>query len=389
MFSSDAISRDMSRNSSFLLSNPSFKSRDSMGSDLFANQAQLQQQQGLARYRSAPSSFLAALLDSTGENSSSGDESEALLSALMDGPRDLNQKSANQMHYHLKQEAESEPRPGYENAVVGSYSVGMENLVNSRMNNGSNLVRQTSSPAGFFNGYGMMGEVEKYRAQNHSKATPSSSSAATAGMSSHINFSSASSSRFMPTIPENVNESIGMRSPENGQLGSANAREFDALFPQDSWNHDSPFNSLKRSRGGDSMKMFSYFNGLENQNGETSKRHGLVHHLSLPNTASEMAELDKFMQVQPDTTTCQIRAKRGCATHPRSIAERVRRTKISEKMKKLQDLFPNIDKQTSTADMLDLAVQYIKDLQGQVETLTETRAKCVCLKRPQQTTPKS
>lgn len=140
MFSSEAISRDMSRNSSFLLSNP-------MGSDLYVNQAQLQQQQGLARYRSAPSSFLAALLDSTGENSSSGDESEALLSALMDGPRDPNQKSGNQMHYHLKQEAESEPRP-----VVGSYSVGMENLVNSRINNGPNLVRQTSSPAGFFNG---------------------------------------------------------------------------------------------------------------------------------------------------------------------------------------------------------------------------------------------
>ncbi|XP_042065985.1 transcription factor bHLH130-like [Salvia splendens] len=380
MFSSEAISSDMSRNSSFLLSNPSFKSRDSMGSDLFPNHAQLQQQHGLARYRSAPSSFLASLLDSTGENSSSGDESEALLSALMDG-----QKSGNQMHYHLKQETESEPRPGYESAVVGSYSVGMENLVNSRMNNGSNLVRQTSSPAGFFNGYGMMGEVEKHRAQNHSKATSSSSPSA-AGMSSHINFSS---SRFMPTIPENVNESIGMRSPENGQLGSANAREFDALFPQDSWNHDTPFNSLKRSRGGDSVKMFSSFNELENQSGEPRRSHGLVHHMSLPNTASEMAELDKFMPVQPDTTTpCQIRAKRGCATHPRSIAERVRRTKISEKMKKLQDLFPNMDKQTSTADMLDLAVQYIKDLQGQVETLTETRAKCVCL-RPQQTTPKS
>lgn len=104
----------------------------------------------------------------------------------------------------------------------------------------------------------MMGEVEKYRAQNHSKATPSSSPSSAAGMSSHINFSSASSSRFMPTIPENVNESIGMRSPENGQLGSANAREFDALFPQDSWNHDTPFNPLKR-------KMFSNFNGLENQ----------------------------------------------------------------------------------------------------------------------------
>ncbi|XP_047956886.1 transcription factor bHLH130-like [Salvia hispanica] len=384
MFSSEAISRDMSRNSSGFLNEGNLKSRDS---DSFVNQAQIQPQ-GLARYRSAPSSFLAALLDSTTDNSSSGDdESEALLSALMDAPRDLNQKSG---HYHMKQEvgAESEPRPGqmgYESSgIVGSYSVGMENQANLRMNNGSNsnLVRQSSSPAGFFNGYSMMGEVENYRVQNHSKSSSSSSSAAAAaaGMSSHMSFSS---SRFMPSIPENVNESIATRNTENGHLGSANAREFDALFLQDSWNHDTPFNPLKR-------KMFSNFNGLENQNGEARRNPGLVHHMSLPKTASEMAELDKFLQVQPDTIPCQIRAKRGCATHPRSIAERVRRTKISEKMKKLQDLFPNMDKQTSTADMLDLAVKYIKDLQGQVETLTETRAKCVCSKIPQlATTPRS
>ncbi|KAI3793719.1 hypothetical protein L1987_36340 [Smallanthus sonchifolius] len=45
----------------------------------------------------------------------------------------------------------------------------------------------------------------------------------------------------------------------------------------------------------------------------------------------------------------------------------VRRTRISERMRKLQDLVPNMDKQTSTADMLDLAVDYIKELQNQVE----------------------
>ena len=102
-----------------------------------------------------------------------------------------------------------------------------------------------------------MGEVENYRVQNHSKSSSSSSSAAAAaaGMSSHMSFSS---SRFMPSIPENVNESIATRNTENGHLGSANAREFDALFLQDSWNHDTPFNPLKR-------KMFSNFNGLENQ----------------------------------------------------------------------------------------------------------------------------
>lgn len=97
-----------------------------------------------------------------------------------------------------------------------------------------------------------MGEVGNYRVHNHSKANSSS----------HTNFSSgpSSSSRFMPSIPENVNE---MRNPENGQLGDGDVRDFEAVFPQDSWN-DPPFNSLKRNRDGDA-KMFSNFSGLDNQ----------------------------------------------------------------------------------------------------------------------------
>jgi archaellum component FlaC len=83
-----------------------------------------------------------------------------------------------------------------------------------------------------------------------------------------------------------------------------------------------------------------------------------------------------------------MRAKRGCATHPRSIAERNRRTRISEKLKKLQDLVPNMDKQTNTADMLEMAVEYVKDLQKQVLVLTDDRAKCVCSSKPQQRSPR-
>ncbi|XP_042383181.1 transcription factor bHLH80-like isoform X2 [Zingiber officinale] len=79
-----------------------------------------------------------------------------------------------------------------------------------------------------------------------------------------------------------------------------------------------------------------------------------------------------------DAVPCRVRAKRGCATHPRSIAERVRRNKISERIKKLQELVPNMDKQTNTADMLDLAVVYIKNLQKQVKMLTEEQANCTC-----------
>nr|AKN09660.1 basic helix-loop-helix transcription factor [Salvia miltiorrhiza] len=88
---------------------------------------------------------------------------------------------------------------------------------------------------------------------------------------------------------------------------------------------------------------------------------------SISQTAQDMASMEKLLNIPQDSVTCKIRAKRGFATHPRSIAERERRTRISGKLRKLQDLVPNMDKQTSYADMLDLAVQHIKTLQDQVE----------------------
>jgi len=50
---------------------------------------------------------------------------------------------------------------------------------------------------------------------------------------------------------------------------------------------------------------------------------GLTHHLSLPSSSSRMATLEKLYQTQ-GAVPCKIRAKRGFATHPRSIAERVK-----------------------------------------------------------------
>ncbi|GJT95769.1 transcription factor bHLH80-like protein [Tanacetum coccineum] len=88
------------------------------------------------------------------------------------------------------------------------------------------------------------------------------------------------------------------------------------------------------------------------------------------------AEMDKLLG---ESVPCRVRAKRGCATHPRSIAERVRRTKISDRIRKLQDLVPNMDKQTNTADMLEEAVEYVKFLQRQIKELREHRDRCTCL----------
>lgn len=43
-------------------------------------------------------------------------------------------------------------------------------------------------------------------------------------------------------------------------------------------------------------------------------------------------------------------------------------------MKRLQDLVPNMDKQTNTSDMLDETVEYVKSLQQKVQELNETVA---------------
>lgn len=44
---------------------------------------------------------------------------------------------------------------------------------------------------------------------------------------------------------------------------------------------------------------------------------------SLPQTTLEMAAVENMLHIPQDSVPCKIRAKRGCATHPRSIAERV------------------------------------------------------------------
>ncbi|XP_050381541.1 transcription factor bHLH130 [Argentina anserina] len=147
-------------------------------------------------------------------------------------------------------------------------------------------------------------------------------------------------------------------------------------FSFGAWNDPSNFSEnlggMSRDQDND-QKLFS-----ASQNGDLGNRiHMLSHHLSLPKNSAEVA-MEKFLQLQ-DSVPCKVRAKRGCATHPRSIAERVRRTRISERMRKLQELVPNMDKQTNTADMLDLAVDYIKELQKQFKSLSDVRAKCKCL----------
>ncbi|BFI08324.1 protein MpBHLH43 [Marchantia polymorpha subsp. ruderalis] len=66
----------------------------------------------------------------------------------------------------------------------------------------------------------------------------------------------------------------------------------------------------------------------------------------------------------------RVRARRGQATDPHSIAERLRRERIAERMKALQELVPNSNK-TDKASMLDEIIEYVKFLQLQVKVSVE------------------
>ncbi|CAN1151142.1 Transcription factor bHLH49 [Linum perenne] len=72
----------------------------------------------------------------------------------------------------------------------------------------------------------------------------------------------------------------------------------------------------------------------------------------------------------PKEDYIHVRARRGQATNSHSLAERVRREKISERMKFLQDLVPGCNKVTGKAVMLDEIINYVQSLQRQVEFLS-------------------
>uniref|UniRef100_A0A0D3G281 BHLH domain-containing protein n=2 Tax=Oryza barthii TaxID=65489 RepID=A0A0D3G281_9ORYZ len=73
---------------------------------------------------------------------------------------------------------------------------------------------------------------------------------------------------------------------------------------------------------------------------------------------------------EPPAGYIHVRARRGQATDSHSLAERVRREKISERMKMLQSLVPGCDKVTGKALMLDEIISYVQSLQNQVEFLS-------------------
>ncbi|KAG7598330.1 Myc-type basic helix-loop-helix (bHLH) domain [Arabidopsis suecica] len=85
---------------------------------------------------------------------------------------------------------------------------------------------------------------------------------------------------------------------------------------------------------------------------------------------SEEEEAMNEEETQKPKDVVHVRAKRGQATDSHSLAERVRREKINERLKCLQDLVPGCYKAMGMAVMLDVIIDYVRSLQNQIEFLS-------------------
>ncbi|KAE9585972.1 putative transcription factor bHLH family [Lupinus albus] len=278
------------------------------------------------------------------------------------------------------------PNQNLNSGMDGTYSFGVNRLQQMKTGSRNNLIRHSSSPAGLFSQINIENVYAGIRGLGN-KGVASSNTMEEAKFSSARKLKNPPnySSGLMSAIAEIEDKGNRENNEDIEGFAESHSNDFISGFNGGSWDDSQVMTNnvtgLKRHRD-DELKPFGGLNATETQN-EREGQSSLAHQLSMPNTSSEMAAIEKFLQFS-DSVPCKIRAKRGCATHPRSIAERVRRTKISERMRKLQDLVPNMDKQTNTADMLDLAVDYIKDLKKEVQTLSEYQSKCTCSQKQEQ-----
>ncbi|VVB03197.1 unnamed protein product [Arabis nemorensis] len=245
--------------------------------------------------------------------------------------------------------------------VVGHYFSGDPSSFGTESGASSSLFRHRSSPAGFFdqhlptdpNGFSLGRPNGGYVGGGERGPSRLKSEARLSGGSS----SSSHQEHSLPRISEVEASAAAINGVASTSMSFGNEHH-------NNWDNSSSHISFTIDEPGKRSKTTDFFT-LETQ-------------FSMPQTSLEMARMESLMNIPEDSVPCRTRAKRGCATHPRSIAERERRTRISGRLKKLQELVPNMDKQTSYADMLDLAVEHIKGLQNQVESLEKGMERCTC-----------
>ncbi|KAI3946601.1 hypothetical protein MKX01_014459 [Papaver californicum] len=315
---------------------------------------------GLARYVSAPGSFISNMVDSVLGGSGNEDYSNGSQNHHITHQH----QQQNQLHHYFSngsstmssniESSQTDLKPIFQtdsrvynngNATTTTTTTttssggGLQrsydmNQVASVAGN-SSLLRHSSSPAGFFNnlmvdnGFSISNGVGGYtKAGNNTIGH--------GRLKTQLSFTQDSLSQI-----SEVGESVAGGSSDEG---------FTVSTWDDVINFSNTANKRAKNNNGDIMNM----SDLESQS------------------------LFNHPRYQSDSVQFKTRARRGFATHPRSIAERDRRGRISVNMRKLEELVPNVDKQTSNADMLDLAVQHIKGLQGDIQKLNKDLEGCTC-----------
>ncbi|XP_071738210.1 transcription factor UNE12-like isoform X2 [Rutidosis leptorrhynchoides] len=123
----------------------------------------------------------------------------------------------------------------------------------------------------------------------------------------------------------------------------------------------------KGGGGGGFLKM-------DDASGSSAKRFrdDVVADSRLSNSGQQMPNVVQTAPNPPTVRPTRVRARRGQATDPHSIAERLRRERIAERIRALQELVPSVNK-TDRAAMLDEIVDYVKFLRLQVKVLSMSR----------------
>ncbi|KAM1036897.1 hypothetical protein ACFX13_032525 [Malus domestica] len=336
---------------------------------------------GLTRYGSAPGSLLNSAVDSVMGAAADREFSSLRPQHLRghyfsgDGGGDSPSLTGSESSFKVNSSNGSHRDTSTTKPLLQSHGlneIGSSNSSSCSSTSSAALVRQRSSPAGFFShltapenngGFSVTRGTGSYRSQGGNNGGHG-----VTRLKSQLSFTGQDSLSQISEVSEIAGEGV---SSDNGHHSAMHSYPATS-FGMESWDNtnsivfSAPPSKRAKNMDGD---IFNCLNALESQ-------------FSLPQTSLEMATVEKLLHIPEDSVPCKIRAKRGCATHPRSIAERERRTRISGKLKKLQDLVPNMDKQTSYADMLDLAVQHIKGLQNQIQDLHNDLDNCTCGCKP-------
>ncbi|GMP80692.1 hypothetical protein CsSME_00035700 [Camellia sinensis var. sinensis] len=134
---------------------------------------------------------------------------------------------------------------------------------------------------------------------------------------------------------------------------------------------NSPFNPTKNGEGDPNTDNSG--NSSEYREVQDGKKQKIERNVSADLHGKQTGKQPKGSSNSGEETKenyIHVRARRGQATNSHSLAERVRRERISERMRLLQELVPGCNKITGKAVMLDEIINYVQSLQQQVEFLS-------------------